>query len=630
MTVVVEHQTGQLVETAETRAVAPVDRRPLGAVPHADGRTSFAVWAPRAEQIVLVLDGGRRVPLERRAGYAGALVEGCGPGTRYRYELDGRPLADPASRFQPEGVHGPSEVVDLAAHAWADRSWVAPPLHRYAISELHIGTFTPEGTFDAAAGQLDRLAEVGFTAVEPMPLAQFPGRRNWGYDGVFPFAVQDSYGGPAGFQRFVDACHARGLAVVLDVVYNHLGPEGNVLGAYGPYFTDRYRTPWGDAVNVSEAGSDEVRRYFVENALGWFADFHVDALRLDAVHGIVDPTASPFLAELARATADLSAASGRQLLLIAESADNNPAVVTAQAAGGLGLDAQWNDDFHHALHTALTGERHHYYADFGSPGLLARAMAEGFSYQGEHSGFRGRRHGARSTAIEPERLVIFTQNHDHVGNRPQGQRLSTQVGPDQLRLAAAAVLLAPGVPLLFMGEEYGETAPFAYFVDHGDPDLLEAVRRGRAEEIAASTWDEEAADPADPATFAAAVLDPAAERPGRAQLVALHRRLLALRAEHPALVRSTRQEATAHTEGPVVVLERRHGTQAVAALFNLGPEPAAARLPEPPSGGWRVLADSAEPELGGQGERAPAAAAAGHLVALGAWGFVAYQAGGEG
>jgi len=466
----------------------------LGAVPVGDGATRFSLWAPAARSVQVHLCGDAvngdavhdrlvEVP-EVGGGYRAAVVDDCGPGQRYRFVLDGHEHADPASRFQPDGVFGPSEVVELA-RPWGDRDYEPRPLADLVISEVHIGTVTPGGTFASAIDLLDGWAELGITAVEVMPVAQFSGTRNWGYDGVFPFAVQHSYGGPDGFARFVDACHQRGLAVVLDVVYNHLGPEGNVLGAYGPYFTDRYRTPWGEAVNVDGPASDDVRAFWLQNAVQWFASFHVDALRLDAIHGIVDPTAVPFVEELTRAASMLGARLRRPCALVAESADNNPKVVTARDAGGVGMDAQWNDDFHHALHAVVTGERTGYYADFGRAEDVARAMDQGFVYQGAHSVYRGRRHGAPSGGLDPERFVVFSQNHDQIGNRARGDRLASLVDLDRLRLAAAAVLLAPGIPLLFMGEEYGETAPFPYFVDHQDPELLEAVRRGRPGQLIA-------------------------------------------------------------------------------------------------------------------------------------------------
>jgi maltooligosyltrehalose trehalohydrolase len=613
----------------------PTGQLPLGAVPVPGGGAHVSVWAPNSARVgVQVLGDGapRSVFLDPTdAGYHVTTVDDLGPGARYRLVLDdGRQLADPASRSQPDGVAGPSEVFDPSAHRWEDDGFGSRPLWQQVMYEAHIGTLTPGGTFDSAIDVLDELAELGITAIEPLPVAQFPGTRNWGYDGVFPYAVQHSYGGPAAFQRFVDAAHQRDIAVVLDVVYNHLGPEGNVLDAFGPYFTDRYRTPWGAAVNFDGPGSDQVRRYFVENALSWFRDFHVDGLRLDAVHGIVDPTATPFLAELAAATEQLGIVLGRPLELIAESADNNPWVVSPAAVGGLGLDAQWNDDFHHALHAALTGERLGYYADFGDLGQLARSMAEGFVYQGQYSHYRSRRHGASSMGIEPERFVLFAQNHDHVGNRPRGDRLGSIVGPDALRLAAAVVLQSPGVPLLFMGEEYGESAPFPYFVDHADPELGEAVRRGRTEEMAGLGWPDEALDPLDEGTFEAAILDRALRlAPGHAELWELYRSLIRLRRAHPALARSDRQGARAHTQGDVVVLVRSDTVESVCSLFNFGAGPAEVRLPAPTDGlgeprSWTCIIDSGDPTLGGHGHRQPEGLAAHDQVRLGPLGFCTY------
>jgi maltooligosyltrehalose trehalohydrolase len=541
-------------------------------------------------------------------GYHRAVVDRCLPGTRYRYRLDGGdPLADPVSRWQPEGVHGPSAVFDASAHRWTDDGWVAPPVWRHVIYEVHIGTWTPGGTFDGAVSVLDRLADLGVTAVEPMPVAQFAGRRNWGYDGVFPYAVQNSYGGPGGFQRFVDACHQRGLAVILDVVYNHLGPEGNVLGGFGPYFSDRYRTPWGEAVNFDGPGSDQVRRFFIDNALGWFTDFHVDALRLDAIHSIIDTTARPFLAELVTATADLEAELGRSCLLIAESADNDRRVVSPQATGGLGFAAQWNDDIHHALHALVTGERFGYYRDYGRIGQLARAVTDGFVFQGEYSSFRGRRHGTPTDGIHPARFIGFAQNHDHIGNRPRGDRLSTLVGFDALRLIAAVVLLSPGTPLLFMGEEYGDPAPFPYFVDHGDPDLIEAVRTGRAQEFAGG-WSEAPLDPADPSTFQLAVVDGSlAEKGDHARLRALHRFLIHLRHDHPILSRSSAHEVRSEARGHELRVQRGTAAGAVCAFFNFDPDGELDTvLPETPvDGRWEKLIDSGEPDWGGNGAVLP-------------------------
>ncbi len=560
----------------------------LGALPVGDGRTSFSVWAPQAKRVdVRLLSTGERIALTDppsgtascAEGTFGRLVE-CEPGTRYRYILDDsleRP--DPASASQPEGIHGPSEVVDLTAYGWHDDAFRPVPLRDAVLYELHVGTFTPGQTFAAAVAVLDDLVELGVTAVELMPVAQFPGARNWGYDGVFPFAVQNSYGGPLGMQRFVDECHQRGLAVILDVVYNHFGPEGNVLPDFGPYLTERYRTPWGPAVNLDGPGCDGVRRYLTANALQWFEDFHVDGLRLDAVHEIVDRSATPFLAELAEAARDSSERSGRPAWLIAESADNNPLVVSPRELGGLGLRAQWNDDFHHALHRVLTGEESGYYRDYHGSDDVARAMDQGFVYQGQYSAFRGHRHGAPSVGLDPSRFVVFAQNHDQVGNRADGARLASLVAPELLRLAAAILLLAPGIPLLFMGEEYGETAPFAYFVDHGDPDLLDAVRRGRAREH--ERPDVDVLDPGDEETFGRSILDPARRRGDQALpgLMDLYRDLIAVRAAEPALRRAGRSATTACAHGPVVTLTRSHRGTTLMSFFNLSPSDAVGALP---------------------------------------------------
>jgi maltooligosyltrehalose trehalohydrolase len=588
----------------------------VGAVLYDEVTTEFRLWAPEHDRVqVHLVDEGRKLDLSRLGGgYHGAVVENCGAGTRYRFILsDGRDYADPASRSQPEGVHGPSEVVDLAAHRWGDATYRPRPLWDHVMYEVHVGTWTPSGTFDAAIEQLDEVARLGVSAIEIMPVAQFPGRRNWGYDGVFPFAVQNSYGGAAGLQRFVDECHQRDLAVILDVVYNHLGPEGNVLGAYAPYFTDRYVTPWGPALNFDGPDSDDVRAYFFENARQWFGAFHIDGLRLDAVHEIIDRSATPFLAELSDQVHELGDLLGRPCFLIAESADNDPRTVTARASGGLGLDAQWNDDFHHALHAVLTGERSSYYVDYGAVGQVARALGEGFVLQGEHSTFRQRRHGAPSGALAPERLVDFAQNHDHIGNRPAGDRLSTLVGFDQLRLAAAILMVAPGLPLLFMGEEYAETAPFPYFVDHGDPGLVEAVRQGRAREFSDVAERGARFDPADPGTMEAAVLDHSMRFVGEhAALWELHHHLIALRRSVPALRRSSREAARASAHGNVVTLLRTHLEGAVAALFNLGPAPTAALLPD--GGPW---ADLLDPDCPGAGSAT--------AVTLDPWGFRLYR-----
>jgi maltooligosyltrehalose trehalohydrolase len=525
------------------------------------------------------------------------------PGTRYGYRLDGgHDLPDPASRSQPLGVHGPSAVVDPSAFAWSDQGFRAPSLAELVIYELHVGTFSQAGTFDGAIEHLDDVVELGVTACEIMPVAEFPGARNWGYDGVDLWAPQSSYGGPDGLRRLVDACHARGLAVVLDVVYNHFGPEGNYLERFAPYLSELHHTPWGQAVNVDGPGSDEVRRYLVGNALHWLAEYHVDALRLDAIHGIVDTSATPFLRELADAVARLGERTRRTRLLIAESDLNDPRVVQPAVLGGLGLDSAWADDVHHSLHAALTGERDGYYADFGTLGDLAKALRQGWVYDGAESHYRQRRYGAPPTGLDGRHFVVFSQNHDQVGNRALGERLCALVDLERTKLAAGVVLLSPFVPLLFMGEEYGETAPFLYFTDHGDDDLNRAVREGRAREFAAFARTGELLDPHDPEAFARSRLDRSQRDIGsHRQLLELYRELLGLRRELAPLARLSLPDAsvTAIDEAGVILLERRAGGDAVLTAFHLAAgESSPVALPE---GDWQPRCDSAETRFGGPG-----------------------------
>jgi maltooligosyltrehalose trehalohydrolase len=581
----------------------------LGAVPQPDGRTRFEVWAPNADALTLVLSTGAEVEMQRRdRGYLEAFAD-ARAGTRYRYRFpNGDELADPASRSQPEDVDGPSEVVDTRSFAWTDDGWRGIALGESVTYELHVGTFTPEGTFDAAIAHLDALAELGVTAVEPMPVAEFPGARNWGYDGVFPFAPESSYGGPLGFQRFVDAAHARELAVVLDVVYNHLGPEGNVLPRYGPYFSPKYRTPWGDALNLDEPGGDEVRRYLGENALRWFEEFHVDGLRLDAVHGIVDPTARPILGLLAEATDELSERLGRRLHLIAESSLNDARMIRPRNEGGLGIHAQWADELHHAIHVVLTGERDGYYTDYGRMAQIAKAYRRGYVHTGEWSEHLGRRWGNDTVGVPSERFVVFTQNHDHVGNRAAGDRLSELAGLDGQTLAAGLVLLSPFPPLLFQGEEYGETNPFLYFVSHGDPELVEAVRSGRRAEFEGFDWADEPPDPAGEETFQRSKLDRGMlDRPEHAGVRQLYGELLRLRREEPALANTDRDDLDVATdeETKTLVLVRSSAEERAVAIFNLGEGDGEVRVEGASETLGRVL-DSSEERFGGPGALSPA------------------------
>ena len=582
----------------------------LGAIVIDRDRTLFRVWAPAFDrlEIEIVSPTQLRVPLQRDArGYHEALVDGAGAGTRYYYQVPGgRRYADPASRSQPDGVHGPSEVVDLT-FAWNDRHWESPDLADLVIYELHVGAFTKAGTFEAVIDHLGELADLGVTAIELMPIAQFPGARNWGYDGVFPFAPQNTYGGPAGLQRLIDAAHESGLAVILDVVYNHLGPEGNILADFAPYFISKYHTPWGEAINFDAADSDDVRNYFIENARQWLFDYHFDALRLDAVHAILDTSAYPFLTELADRIHDEAQSYDRRAYLIAESDLNDPRLIRPRAAGGHGLDAQWSDDYHHSLHTLLTGESVGYYADFGELDHLIRAYREGFTYTGEYSPHRRRRHGAAIPEAEPKQFVVAAQNHDQIGNRMMGDRLTALVDFEAQKLAAAALLTAPFVPLMFMGEEYGELAPFPYFVSHSNPQLVEAVRNGRRQEFESFGWKSEPPDPFADSTFASAQLSRhLQDRSPHRELKAYYQHLLAMRRELQ-LNRTPRgglDVQPARQDRVLVVTLHTAARNAVAVLLNFNAESVCAEVPLS-AGKWHILSDSAAAAWAGPGpERA--------------------------
>jgi maltooligosyltrehalose trehalohydrolase len=466
------------------------------------------VWAPNARSLEAVYRAGRTGLMPGDDGWWTADVP-IEAGDDYAFSIDGgQPLPDPRSQWQPNGVHGWSRIVDHRAFRWADAGWNPPPLSSAILYELHVGTFTPKGTFEAAVERMDHVTGLGITHVELMPVAEFPGDRGWGYDGVDLFAPHHVYGGPEGLKQLVNACHLRNLAVIIDVVYNHFGPSGNYLRRYGPYVTDRYSTPWGGAVNFDGPGSNEVRRFFCDNAAMWFRDYHVDALRIDAVHAIIDNSALNFLEQLAEETAHLSETLGRPLELIAESDQNDPRLVWPRARGGYGLDAMWCDDFHHALHSLLTGERDGYYADFGSFADLAKALRQGFVFDGCYSSYRGRSHGRRPTGLSGHQMVAFAQNHDQIGNRARGERISQLVSVGRVKVAAALLLCAPFVPLIFQGEEWGASTPFCYFSGHEEPDVARAVTEGRRREFARFRWPlHEVPDPQDPETFRRSKLD---------------------------------------------------------------------------------------------------------------------------
>jgi maltooligosyltrehalose trehalohydrolase len=514
------------------------------------------VWAPHAEVVDVVLEGGSRHRLDAEPA-AGWHVGGpeLAPGDRYRFSLDGgEALPDPRSGWQPDGIDGPSAVDDPAGHDWDDAGWRGFHLPGSVLYELHVGTFTPDGTFDSAIERLDHLVDLGVDAVELLPVAEAMGERGWGYDGVLLFAPHHVYGGPAGLRRLVDACHQRGLGVLLDVVYNHLGPKGNHLPRFGPYFTDRHHTPWGSAVNLDGPGSPEVRRFVLDNALRWFADFHVDGLRLDATHALLDDSPTHLMAELSAATEALAAHLGRPLWLVAEREQEEVLPVLPRTAGGWGLHARWADDLHHAIHSALTGERDGYYESFGSIRAIADAVTQGRHRPGDDW----------PADLPAHAAVICSQNHDQVGNRALGDRLAHLVGTDAAMVAAAITLCSPGTPLLFQGEEWAATSPFPYFVDTGgDEPLAEAIRRGRRGEFAAFGWDPDSIpDPVDPATMAAAVLrwDELPDEPHR-RVLRWYRDLVALRRSRPDLTDGRRSRTAVEVdEGARRVAIRRGGT----------------------------------------------------------------------
>ena len=595
-------------------------RPSLGAVP-SQGGTLFRVWAPRARSLEVKVLGGPAALLEARGdGYFSARVAGVPAGARYVYRFpDGRERPDPASLSQPDGVHGPSEVIDLAALVPGSKA-PATPLERLVFSEIHLGTFTPEGTADAAARKFPQLAEAGFTAVEVMPVAEFPGARNWGYDGVHLFAAHSAYGGPAALSRLVDAAHASGLCAFLDVVYNHLGPEGNYLGEFGPYFTARHKTPWGDALDFSQG---PVRDYFIQNALRWVGaqGAAFDGLRLDAIHSIIDDSPKHILRELQEAIEREGRETGRTLHLIAESDLNDPKLVEPKP--GYGLSAAWADDFHHALHAALTGERTGYYQDYAEAPVeaLASALRQGWHYTGQVAPSRGHGHGKSAAHLPGRRFVYCAQNHDQIGNRARGERLVQLTSPGGLRVAAALLALAPGLPLFFQGEEFAAPEPFLYFVSHGDAALVEAVREGRRAEFKAFAWAGEVPDPQSEETFRQSKLDwSLRESPVGQRALRWHQALLALRREHPALQDDGpgAREAQAREDQGVLLLRRFAGGRQlllVAALREgncaielagelpgelteqLVCEPGLARLGEPSGRAFRLLLDSNSPDF---------------------------------
>ncbi len=579
----------------------------LGANLTPGGDVEFLVWAPNAQSVSVRLCGSDvLVPMQLSArGYHSAIIDKLEPGARYVYRLDdGHEHPDPTSRFQPEGVHGPSQVVDTKAFVWTDQNWKGHPLERSVFYELHVGAYSKEGTFDVLIAELPQLVDLGVTTLELMPVAQFPGSRNWGYDGVYPFAPQNSYGDPESLQRLVNEAHARGLSIALDVVYNHLGPEGNYLNAFGPYFTDRYRTPWGEAINFDGPDSDEVRRFFIENAVYWLEDYHFDALRLDAVHGMHDFGARHFLEELKTSVDKLSANLGRPLYLIAESDLNDSRLLQDPQHGGYALDSQWSDDFHHSVHALLTKEDRGYYSDFSGIVPLAATLREGWYYTGQYSSYRKRHHGNSPKGISPSKFVVCSQNHDQVGNRAAGERLSSLVNFEGLKLAAGITLLSPFVPLLFMGEEYGEPAPFQYFTSHGDPGLVEAVRRGRREEFASFGWQDSVPDPQDERTFQRSHLNTSLKstEPHKT-LYEFYQRLIRIRTELN-LGRAV-SKVVRELGSDTLLLGYPDDSQQSAMVFNFAEFPVILTVPEL-AGKWTTMLQSASTRWNGPEPDLPA------------------------
>jgi maltooligosyltrehalose trehalohydrolase len=572
----------------------------------------FRVWAPNVTNLAVRILGenSRTIPMmgSRDSEFA-ATVANVSEGADYFYLLEGeRERPDPVSRWQPRGVHGPSRVVDPASFGWSDQGWSGIPLKDYIVYEFHPGTFTPEGTFESVIPRLPYLRDLGVTAIEIMPVAEVPGNRNWGYDGASLYAPQSSYGGPTGLKKLVDACHQHGLAVVLDVVYNHLGPEGNYLPEFAPCFTDAHQTPWGKAINFDGPQSDGIRRFFIDNALYWLTEFHVDALRLDAIHGIFDFGARHILDELTAAFHQQARRLQRQAWLIAESDLEDVRIINPRAQGGYALDAQWHDDFHHALYALLTGQREGFLMDFGSIADLSKSIGEGFVLDWKYSRYRRRHHGSSSKDRPGEQFVGFIQNHDQIANTSRGQRLTDLVSAGQQKLAAVLTLDSPFLPLLFMGEEYGETAPFLYFTSFEDPDLAAAVREGRKRELGSHYSESDFADPQALSTLERCKLDwsKTAIAP-HAGILGLYRDLISLRKRHPSLGNCRKDLTEIQFDEPArrLVMKRSDPAGSGALLvFNFSPEPQ--RIPlAADSQRWRLVLWTGDARYGGSPEPRP-------------------------
>lgn len=582
----------------------------IGANYLGNGNCKFTVWSPHLKTVTVQILSPQpaQIPMQKQGEYWQTTVNNVYPGTLYFYQLNNsetRP--DPASNFQPQGVHGPSQIIDHSFN-WDEQNWSGIPLETMIIYELHIGTFTPEGTFSAIIPRLPELKELGINAIELMPISQFPGNRNWGYDGVYPFAVQNSYGQPQDLKHLVNACHQQGIAVILDVVYNHFGPEGNYTSCFAPYFTDRYRTPWGNAINFDDAYSYEVRNYFIQNALYWLKEYHIDALRLDAIHAIYDLGAKHFLEELAENVKNLSTAQNRQFYLIAESDLNDPKIIRPSSLGGYKIDAQWSDDFHHSLYTLLTEDLAGYHQDFGKCEHLAKAYQDSFVYDWKYSPFRRRYHGNSVKDRPLHQFIVNIQNHDQIGNRLLGERLSQLVSFSALKLAAGAVLLSPYIPLLFMGEEYGEEAPFLYFVSHSDPDLIQAVREGRKREFADFHLQGEPSDPESPNTFLKCQLNWKSRHSGKHKVLwNWYQNLIQLRQRISETIKLERQNLVAGflEDKKLVWWKRFNENQQILCLMNFNHNEITFSNQAFTNHKWKKILDSADTKWLGTGSPLP-------------------------
>jgi maltooligosyltrehalose trehalohydrolase len=577
----------------------------VGAFYNTDNTCTFTVWAPLKKDVALLLKDAAYPMKQDGLGFWNMMLEGVKPGDRYQFRIDNdKTFPDPASRCQPEGVHAASAVTETS-FAWTDDHWKGLPLKDMILYELHTGTFTQAGNFDGVVSKLNYLQQLGINAIELLPVVQFPGNRNWGYDGVYPFAVHTAYGGIDGLKQLVNEAHRRGIAVVLDVVYNHLGPEGNYFSAFGPWFTDKYKTPWGTAINFDDAWCDGVRHYYWQNALMWLDEFHIDALRLDAVHAIWDSGANHFIKELKKKVTQLEIRTGRKKVLIAEFDLNNPQYIYPADKGGYNLDGQWIDEFHHALHTLVTGEVNGYYEDFGTIEHLARSLKDSYVYTGQYSVHRKKHFGAPPHEAPCYQFVVFAQNHDQIGNRLAGDRLTTQLSTEGLKLTAATVLLSPHVPLLFMGEEYGEKNPFQYFISHTDKELVEMTRKGRREEFAYFNWEGDIPDPESEETFRQCILSWNYEQDRTAaSLLAFYRHLIAFRKTRAAMQAMERKDIRVlPVMDQVIGFERMGASDHLLVLLNFATK--VTWCTPQITGAFRKIFDSSDARWNGPGAITP-------------------------